>query len=111
MPINGPRGAVPTSRGWENPKTGELLKSQRISQEQIDEWHVFHSEWHGITAPAPTPEPEPVVLTEAPMDVQDYNDMTKLELEAIGREHGIELDRRKSKDDLIDELEEHLAED
>ena len=104
MPINGPRGAVPTLRGWENPKTGELLKSQRISQEQIDEWH-------GVTAPAPTPEPEPVVLTEAPMDVHDYNDMTKLELEAVGREHGIELDRRKSKDDLIDELEEHLAED
>ena len=45
------------------------------------------------------------------MDIQDYNDMTKLELEAVGREHGIELDRRKSKDDLIDELEEHLAED
>ena len=100
MPINGPRGAVPTSRGWENPQTGELLKSQRISQAQIDEWH-------GVTAPAP----EPAVLTESPTSAQDYNSMTKIELETVGREHGIELDRRKTKSDLIDELEEHLDED
>ena len=110
MPINGPRGAVPTSRGWENPRTGELLKSQKISQAQIDEWH-------GVTAPPPppppppAPEPEPAVLTESPTSAQDYNEMTKLELEAVGRQHGIELDRRKKKDDLIDELEEHLDED
>ena len=55
--------------------------------------------------------PEPAVLTESPTSAQDYNDMTKLELEAVGRQHGIELDRRKKKDDLIDELEEHLDED
>ena len=103
MPINGPRGAVPTLRGWEHPRTGELLKSQKISQQQIDEWH-------GVTAPPP-PAPEPAVLTESPTSAQDYNDMTKLELEAVGREHGIELDRRKTKSDLIDELEEHLDED
>ena len=32
--------------------------------------------------------------------------MTKIELEAVGREHGIELDRRKNKADLIEELKE-----
>ena len=34
--------------------------------------------------------------------------MTKVELEALGREHGIELDRRKNKSDLIEELKEVL---
>ena len=36
----------------------------------------------------------------------DLESKTKLELEAIGREHGIELDRRKNKADLIEELKE-----
>ena len=36
----------------------------------------------------------------------DLESKTKLELEAIGREHGIELDRRKNKSDLIEELKE-----
>ena len=31
--------------------------------------------------------------------------MSKKELEELGREYGIELDRRKNKDDLIEELE------
>jgi hypothetical protein len=47
--IKGPKNAIPTPRGWVSPK-GELLKSQRITQEQIDEWN-------GVVAP----EPEPVV--------------------------------------------------
>ena len=34
--------------------------------------------------------------------------MSKIELEALGREHGIELDRRKNKADLIEELKEVL---
>ena len=35
--------------------------------------------------------------------------MSKLELEAMMRTHGIELDRRKSKGDLVKEVEEFLA--
>jgi hypothetical protein len=34
--------------------------------------------------------------------------MTKAELESIGRDHGVELDRRKSKAALIQELKEIL---
>ena len=34
--------------------------------------------------------------------------MTKKELENLGRKHGIELDRRFTKSDLIEELYEHL---
>jgi hypothetical protein len=60
MAIKGPKGAVPTSIGWVG-KKGELLKSQRISAEQIAEWHGEHS-------PAPVVE-APVVQTlhEAPV--------------------------------------------
>ena len=53
--IKGPKNAVPTTRGWVSPK-GELLKSQRITQEQIDEWN-------GITA-----APEPVVEETVELD-------------------------------------------
>lgn len=31
--------------------------------------------------------------------------MSKRELETLGREYGVELDRRKSKTDLIEQLE------
>tara|TARA_B100000035_G_scaffold142900_1_gene121599 strand:+ start:105 stop:293 length:189 start_codon:yes stop_codon:yes gene_type:complete len=34
--------------------------------------------------------------------------MTKSELEKFGRKHGIELDKRFSKDTLVDELHAHL---
>lgn len=52
--IRGPKGAVPTHRGWVHPRTGELLKSQRITDAQLAEWHE---------------EPEPVLQTlhEAPV--------------------------------------------
>ena len=39
----------------------------------------------------------------------NFNDMTKLQLEAYGRTVGIELDRRYKKDKLIKQLEDHLA--
>ena len=37
--------------------------------------------------------------------------MTKTELEEVGREHGIELDRRKSKKTLIDTLKGKMLKD
>ena len=51
----GPKGAIPTHRGWINPQTGELLKSQRITQEQLDEYNGVQM----IAEPAPVIEPEP----------------------------------------------------
>jgi len=38
-------------------------------------------------------------------DVPDYKSMKKIELEALMRTHGIELDRRKSKKDLMMEVD------
>ena len=44
MALRGPKGAVPTTKGWVHPKTGELLKVQKITQQQIDEWHGVPAE-------------------------------------------------------------------
>ena len=38
-------------------------------------------------------------------DTPDYKSMKKIELEALMRTHGIELDRRKSKKDLMMEVD------
>lgn len=100
--------AVPKHNGWHDPRTDELLKSQRMSTEQINEYM-------GITSqPAPKPqvlvevpvEPEPEMIDESPMATDDLHSMTKRELESLGREHGIELDRRLNKDTLIEQLKE-----
>jgi hypothetical protein len=79
-----------------------VYKSGRFTQEQIDEFN-------GV-AEVITEVPEPVVqtLTEAPIGGKSLEEMSKLELEALGRTHGIELDRRKTKADLIDEVKEVL---
>ena len=39
---------------------------------------------------------------------QDLKKMTKAALESLGRQFGIELDRRFTKSDLVEELYEHL---
>lgn len=52
MPIKGPKGAIPTTRGWVSPK-GELLKAQKMTQVQIDEWN-------GTGKPAPVKAAAPV---------------------------------------------------
>lgn len=116
MAIRGPKGAHPTVRGWINPKTGELLKAQKISGAQIAEWHGVDM---GINTP-PKPKPtsvaavvnphipqEPVEAIEVDED-KDINSMSKNELEAYGRTVGIELDRRLLKATMIEQLQEHL---
>jgi len=57
MPIKGPKGATPTTRGWVSAK-GELLKSQRISEDQIAEWNGKMN-------------PKPQVLREAPVTEEE----------------------------------------
>ena len=59
----------------------------------------------GIKA-APAPTPEPVVEAPAPTPEPVLEDMNKEELEEYGRTLGIELDRRRSKETLIEELRE-----
>ena len=77
----------------------------------------------GTSAPTPTPVPAPAVepVVEAAAEVEEevklipyesdlsLYDMSKKELEEYGRTVGIELDRRHSKENLVKELEEYLA--
>ena len=42
--------------------------------------------------------------------VENYNDMTKKELEIFMRTHNIELDRRKSKTDLLAQVDDFFKE-
>ena len=51
---------------------------------------------------------EPVQETVSD-DSPDYKSMTQLELEAMMREHGVELDRRKSKGELLKEVDAYFA--
>ena len=109
QPPNFQKDAIPTPQGWRHPRSGELLVSRKISEEAIAEY------FGGGT-------PEPEMLTESPTNFQEakaelmtddtlpseYESMTKKELEAFGKEHGVELDRRKNKAALIEELKEAL---
>ena len=74
-----------------------------------EEVELKHSTNVVETVVKPKPEEE-VVITEEPVVEQtnDFESMTKKQLENFGRTIGIELDRRHSKKVLIKELEEKL---
>lgn len=92
--------AVPTRLGWEDPETRELLVSSRFSQEQIDEFH-------GVAQVQEQVSHQPAqMLHEAPTGHSRLEDMSKLQLEALGRQYGVELDRRYSKEVLIEQVKE-----
>ena len=67
----------------------------------------------GITSSTEVVPPAPVDTAPAsvePDEEVNLNTMTKIELEEYGRTIGIELDRRYTKDILIEQLYEKLAE-
>lgn len=125
MAISGPKGSSPTHRGWVSAK-GELLKAQKIGKAAITEWFMANT-----SAPqAATEEQVQDMITEGKIQaaikeaelatddiVKDFNEdgtidelesMSKKELEAHGRTLGVELDRRKSKAKMIEQLREEL---
>lgn len=96
------QGGVPTEKGWKHPDRNEILLPKKFTQAQIDEWYegnMASGTGHGPAIPA-----EPVQLNEAPANNTSLEDMTKVELEALGREHGVELDRRKTKTTLVEKM-------
>ena len=74
-----------------------------------EEVELIHSTKKVETVVEPEPEEE-VVITEEPVveKANDFESMTKKQLEDFGRTIGIELDRRHNKRVLIKELEEKL---
>ena len=117
MAIQGPKGSHPTTRGWIDPKTGELLKSQKIPESFIAEF--FGERVEAAAPPPPPPEPVSHVMSDDKLEMYvdggdcDCEDcdcdpctckMSKRELEEYGRTIGIELDRRKTKNGMLEDL-------
>jgi len=113
QPPSWQKDALPTGRGWAHPRTGELLKATRLSTADINDYLGIPKKQPVVISveeaqemidiqPANVTNPDLLVEEEA----MDFSNMTKLELEAHGRTMGIELDRRKSKADLINTLNE-----
>lgn len=103
------KNAVPSPRGWRHPRTGELLKKQKLTQEQIDEYLGLGT----VSAPEPEvveieEEVHEIIEEDETVEDLEYEEMTKRELEEVGREHGIELDRREKKSSLIDKLKDAI---
>jgi hypothetical protein len=90
-----PKNAIPTTRGWVHERTGELLKSQRISPE-------FIAAWHHDKAPASAPEPQwqphpPQTLHEAPAVERELTE------EETAWHQPMQDDLDRYEQDLIDE--------
>ena len=111
-PPNYQKDAIPTPRGWTHPRTGELLKAQKLSEQQI-------AEYNGETITT-----APVTLTESPTTEEEfaaehihietvnvYDEMTKAELVEFAAEYGIELSSSMTKAQMIEELSEYDLED
>ena len=64
-----------------------------------------------VVDPVVKPEPEEVFITEEPVveKTNDFDSMTKAELEAFGRTIGLELDKRHTKAVLIAELKKFTS--
>tara|TARA_B100000683_G_scaffold277722_1_gene338297 strand:+ start:5859 stop:6191 length:333 start_codon:yes stop_codon:yes gene_type:complete len=88
--------SIAKADGYYSPK-GEKLKGASLTPEEIAAWNGE------VVEEVPGPMAVEVELEED--EYYDLEAMSKKELEELGREYGIELDRRKNKDDLIEELE------
>jgi hypothetical protein len=124
------------SQGWVSP-SGEVMVSSRFTQAQIDEWQkanmpvtadditIVEGKWDaeesrmaasGFVSNTMTNVDMPSVAAVSKdamsfdhTDVDSLKDMNKLQLEALGREHGIELDRRKTKKSLLKTMKDLLS--
>jgi len=85
--------------GWQDPNTGELLVSGRFTQAECDAYNGVDPIVEQVQVPETVQ-----TLTEAPVGDKSLEEMSKIELEALGRQHGVELDRRKKKSTLVERM-------
>ena len=110
--------AIPTLKGWKHHVRPEILKPAKLTQEQIDEYNGDTAQVLIEAEPAPI-APTATMLSSNDkiyvdvddIDTDNMEGMSKAELEEVGREHGIELDRRKSRKTLIDTLKGAMLKD
>jgi len=88
-PPNWCQNAVPTRRGWVDPQTGELLKSTRISDIDLQEYRDRNVS-------------KPQVLTEAPPNNTSLDAMSSTELDALSEQQGIDLNEEESTGPLFE---------
>ena len=109
------KDAVPTLKGWKHPKTNELLLPKKISEAEIAEYMgtaVTLTESPTSAQEHAQEHVEPIEVDEdhhTHDDEHDLEDMTKVELEELGREHGVELDRRQKKSTLVGKVKNLLS--
>lgn len=84
-----------------DPEWEKLLSQVREATEAYEKCLAEGREWVPPTAKKPATEKDP---TPSKFNPKELSSMTKEQLEQLGREHGIELDRRRRKQDLIDQL-------
>ena len=121
-PPNFAKNAIPTVKGWVSPK-GELLKAQKLSQADIDEYNGVTTEYEPDDGPLtgeqseqiqesaefppswPFPALGPPDAVDATVELPKLSSLTKAELEEYARTtFNVELDRRLSKKDLIEQV-------
>lgn len=113
-------------KGWVSP-SGEVMVSSRFTDAQIEEWNNannveiiiedtiqeaildINSEGKIEATMASYAAVAKDAMSYDHTDEEDLEAMTKLELELLGREHGVELDRRKTKATLVEEMREVLS--
>ena len=112
------KDAICTERGWRHPRTNELLVSRGFTAEEVEMYNNKSAEPIDMTIPEPPVEvvvehnDSQEMLVEVPKVYHTYESlegMTKRELEDLGREHGVELDRRKSKKVLVEQMKGVLS--
>tara|TARA_R100000781_G_C3995593_1_gene98487 strand:- start:55 stop:438 length:384 start_codon:yes stop_codon:yes gene_type:complete len=67
----------------------------------VEEAEEIIEEAEAVIEEVATPEPE----NSREVPNHSYKNMTKVQLEAFMRGHGVELDRRKSKSDLLEQVD------
>ena len=98
-------------------KSGELVSEDKFTKEKAEAMVKKGAKEAPKEAPEVEETPE---VEEAPEveeeeeseeeEVPDYESMTKVELEALMRDHGVELDRRLNKSDLLEQVDTYFKE-
>jgi len=83
--------ARPTKIGWTNDK-GELLKSQKISDAEIDNFWLKRQ----FGQVEETVEKKGEMLTEAPVNNKSVGDMTESQVNALENQNDVELDKEEA---------------
>ena len=87
---------------------GEKLKGVMLAPQQIADWNsdvpTAAPVMKAAPAPMETPEPMTGMSTE-----EAQESMSKRELEDLGREHGVELDRREKKSSLVEQIKSIIS--